>query len=118
MDEDIEVWFKKFVEAHRDAFEKAMSGTTVVVPQRIREFNEALDIIKSSVDGENITIDCDMFDIVVTGGGITIKANNFNVINPIMMSRVFDLASNVEICPMTDGRIMVCFGFNGLARRI
>lgn len=118
MDEDIEVWFKKFVESNREAFERAMSGTTVIVPQRMREYSEALDIIKSSIDGENITIDCDMFDIVVTGGGITIKADSLTVINPIMMSKVFDLASNVEVHPMTDGRVMVCFGFNGLAKRI
>lgn len=92
------------------------SRTSMVNVDRMQQLKLAYEIFKKTMIGENVDISYQVNKPFPSMGNISVEADLLAISNPRMFHMIAKLANNVEIYPLTNGRVRMCFTFHGLVK--
>ena len=92
------------------------AGVQVTNPNRMREFQFCAEVMKS-LFGNSASIEVIPHDDFPSVGTIRILSNRFRFKDPVKFARAAKLASNYEIYPRTDGKLMMALTFYGMTEK-
>lgn len=110
--------FDDIISSIWEMIENEEHGVSVVNDKRVREFILCESILRRVLTGRGIRIEVVPHDGFASVGVIRVSARNLTVKDPIAFSRAVNLASNYEIYPKTDGKIMFALTFYGMTKKI
>lgn len=92
------------------------SRTSMVNVDRMQQLKLAYKIFKKTMIGENVDISYQVNKPFPSMGNISVEADLLAISNPKMFHMIAKLANNVEVYPLTNGRVRMCFTFHGLVK--
>ena len=108
-----------------EAFEKEIAelvakdeaGVHVVNPDRFQVFRTAYEMVRSCVDGKDVKVDFRMNEPYPSSSYIFIEGKNVTTKDTGTLMRAMRTVSNIDIYPMTNGKVHIDLGFNGMTRK-
>ena len=101
-----------------EMIEEQESGLSVVNEQRALEFVTCESYLRKHLKGKGLRIEAIPNDGYASVGVIRVLAKELIIEEPERFAKVAELASNYEIYPRTDGKIMLAFTFYGMTNKI
>lgn len=100
------------------AIENDERGVSIADPQRMREFIKSETLLRRSLGGQGLKIEAIPHDDYASVGTIRVKAKTLIVREPTWFARAVSMASNYEVYPRTDGKIMLALTFYGMTKHL
>ena len=94
------------------------SGLSVVDAQRVKEFIACETYLRTQLRGTGIKIEAIPNDGYASSGVIRVTAKELVVDDPERFVKMTELASNFEIYPRTDGKLMFALTFYGMTKKV
>lgn len=110
--------FDALIEIFREAQENSHGAVYVANPRRVREFIECESFLRRMFKDTGATIEVVPNDGGGSIGVIRVLTKTINIRNTAGFVRAVRLASNYEIYPRTDGKMMFALIFYGMATRV
>lgn len=107
-----------FIRALGEQIARDESGVSIANKTREREFQVCAEYLKKTVKGRGVKIQCVPHDGYASVGVIRILANDFTVMKTDEFAAAVKLASNYEIYPRTDGKVMFALTFYGMTKKV
>lgn len=104
------------IEAIGDQLQRGVDGVYVVDIQRVKEMMVCHRELRRQLHGA--TIACVLDEMSPGCGVIRVESSGFRVRNTERFMKAISLASNYEIYPKTNGKIMFALTFYGLRKKI
>ena len=109
-----------------EAFEKEIaelvakdeSGVSVANPERFHLFRTAFEMVRSCFEGEDVKVDFRMNEPYPSSSYIFIEGKNVTTKDAGTLMRAMRMASNIDIYPMTNGKVHIDLGFDGMTRKV
>lgn len=93
------------------------SGISVVDTQRVNAFVTCETYLRTYLRGKGIKIEAIPNDGYASVGVIRVSAKELWVEDPGLFARMTGLASNYEVYPRVDGKLMFALTFYGMTRK-
>lgn len=106
------------LDAIGEFIEREESGVSVINMKRAKEFATCDYLLRHTLRGRGIKIETVPHDSFGSAGVIRISANSLSIREPMKFARALKLASNYEIYPKLDGKIMLALTFYGMTDKI
>lgn len=82
--------------------------------ERMQQLQLAYDIFKKIVIGEDVSVSYQTNKPFPSMGSISVEADLLALSDPELFHVVAKLANNMEVYPLTDGKVRMTFTFHGL----
>lgn len=106
------------LEAIGEFVEREENGVSTVNGKRFRDFSACESLLRRALHGRAIKFEVIPHGIFSSVGVIRVTMKNMTVLEPEVFARAVRLASNYEIYPKTDGKIMFALTFYGMTDKI
>lgn len=107
-----------FIRAVGERIAAEESGISIANPTREKEFQVCADYLKKTLRGHRLKIQCEPHDGYASVGVIRVLAEDFTVMKTDEFAAAVKLASNYEIYPRTDGKVMFALTFYGMTKKV
>ena len=91
------------------------ANPAIINPPRLRDMKKAESIVSEMIAGQKVKMTGRYNEPFKSTGSINLETKSLNLHPTKDFVRAALLADNVDIYPMTTGKIMISFGFNSLA---
>ena len=99
------------------ALTKETKAVSVVNPARMRDFVTREAYLRTYLRGKGIKIEAIPNDGYASVGVIRVSAKELWVKDPVLFAKMTCLASNYEVYPRVDGKLMFALTFYGMTRK-
>ena len=90
----------------------------IISPVRYQQFQLSHDLLKKLITGTDMKISYEIHEPFNSMGSITIEGDQLEFTNCRWLSRAVGFADNLEVYPLTTGKIRMVLTFHGLVRKI
>ena len=90
----------------------------IISPVRYQQFQLSHDLPKKLITGIDMKISYEIHEPFNSMGSITIEGDQLEFTNCRWLSRAVGFADNLEVYPLTTGKIRMVLTFHGLVRKI
>ena len=97
---------------------KDESGTSVVIPERVKQIESAYKTMRLITEGKNVDITYELNAPYTSMGSVSVTGNEVVITNPALFAKVAEMASNFEVYPKTNGTVQMDFTFHNLTRKV
>lgn len=78
------------------------------------QIKAACDVMRQIVKGKNVRVSYELNSPYNGMGFISIIGKKIDVVNPLLLSKIMEISSNMEVYPKTNGDIQMNFTFYNL----
>lgn len=117
-EEEIEEMLDAAIEYIGEAITPRAGAVNILNVQRAQHVDLCAAVLKRFVVGNDIEFECEMNKPVTSSAYISLTGKKFSLDDTRWIARVGSLANNMEIYPLTDGRVRMTFMFYGLTEEI
>lgn len=93
-------------------------GTSVIVPERVKQVEAAYKAMRFIAKGKNVDITYELNAPYTSMGSVSVVGKEIAINNPALFAKVAEMASNFEIYPKTNGTVQMNFTFHNLTRKV
>lgn len=97
---------------------KDESGTSVVIPERVKQIESAYKTMRLIAKGKNVDITYELNAPYTSMGSVSVTGKEVVITNPALFAKVAEMASNFEVYPKTNGTVQMDFTFHNLTRKV
>lgn len=97
---------------------KDESGTSVVIPERVKQIEYAYKTMRLIAKGKNVDITYELNAPYTSMGSVSVTGKEVVITNPALFAKVAGMASNFEVYPKTNGTVQMDFTFHNLTRKV
>ena len=94
------------------------SRTAILNPEKLRRMKLCYELVKHFLTAPGEDLSYRVNEPFKSMGSITMESDKFIVKYPEMLRLACRLADNMEVYPLTNGRIRMAFSFHGLTKTI
>ena len=94
------------------------SRMAVINPTRLKHINFAYKVLKYMTNGTDAKVTYQLHQPFHSAGFVSVVGSELSFRQTQWMIKLAELASNVEVYPLANGRIQMNYTFNGLTRPI
>ncbi|MBQ0014724.1 MAG: hypothetical protein KBS82_05325 [Oscillospiraceae bacterium] len=94
------------------------TGTQVIVPHRVQHVMYTYKLMKYLCKGSGATVQYFLHEPFTSVGYVRVTGENLEFGHPEWFDRAVELADNLDICPLTNGKIQMDFTFHGITKHI
>lgn len=116
--ENLDFGAEKWLDNLTKIIREQEAGPQILDVKRVQEMQLAEEVIKKEVMGEDVEFFCEVNKPFLSMGSISVEGKILAVADPDWFHVVAGLASNMEIYPLTNGKIRMTFTFHGLTKSI
>ncbi len=100
-----------------EMFQKASTGVFEVNPEKVNVVETIYNTMTHIISGENIQIEYEYGELSPDFGSISITGSRIVVDNPALFVKAVEIASNYDMYPKTDGKVVIDIGVYGIAEK-
>lgn len=97
---------------------KDESGTSVVIPERVKQVETAYKVMQLITNGKNVDITYELNTPYTSMGSVSVVGKEIVISNPSLFVKVAGMASNLEVFTKTNGMVQMNFTFHNLTRKV
>lgn len=90
----------------------------IISPARYQQFQLSHDLLQKLITGTDVKIAYEIHEPFNSMGSITIEGDQLEFANCRWLSRAVGFADNLEVYPLTTGKIRMVLTFHGMVRKI
>lgn len=105
------------IEAIGEAIATEESEPQIINAHRVLQMNRAYHAV-TAIAWPSWTISCELHSPFTSMGVISIEATEFTFENMNYLQTVLSSASNIEIYPLTNGKLRMNIAFHGITKRL
>lgn len=106
------------VRALLELIRKDEGDVNIVDIEKMQTFRMAYYIFRKSVAGDDVEFSSEANSPFPSVGSISAEGELLYITNPDLFDMVAKSASSMEIYPLTNGKVRMCFTFHGLTRSL
>lgn len=92
------------------------SRSQMINPARMRQFMYVYGVMKYMAADGGARVTYDLHKPFTSVGSISVEADTIEIENTELFKKCVGIASNIEVYPKTNGKIMMCLTFHGMTK--